>query len=249
MITYQGQRYDVTYVGDVEIREVAGATLSVDAWGLDQCVRKYKGALTKLPAFIAGLRRSRIVADPQYRGLTLASYNATENGPWAEIDVTCKGTFDGNLPAPLPSASSLSPETVTLGQAVDSAAQSSGGAADSADAPTVQLAYLAPSTTWRYIARKRPTAPQFRGALEGSQEIQIISRRGGYGKLNIFAGGNLGDPIDVEGRQVGDYNGVAMTVTKSFSVAPAGIFFECEETNQRTIFPLDLAQIHWNLTL
>lgn len=241
MITYQGQRYAIDYVGNVEIEEIAGASLAVDAWGLDQCTRKYKGALTKLSAFLATLRRDRFKPDPHYPALTLAQYVATENGPWAEVDVTYKGTFDGNLPQPPPPDSGVSVESVSLSLLTNDG--------PSSDSPTVQLTYYAPTTTWRYVARRRPVAPQFLGKLEGAKEIKFLTRRGAYGNLQLFSGGNLEDQVSVDSGNLGDYNGIALSVTKGPIVRPAGIYFECEETVQRLIYPLELAQIRWKLTL
>jgi hypothetical protein len=240
MITLNGQRYDITFVGNCDIEEVPGASLGIDAYGLDTLTRKYKGRVDRLAAFLKANRRDRKRPDATYQGLTFASMNFTESGPWAEGEMTFKGTHDGSMPDPLPPTTSLSPETVTLSQY---------DGAESADFPTVEITYLAPVTTWRYVTRKRPTVPQRRGQLAGSQEIQYISRRGGAGDLSIFAGGNLGTPLDIDTKQAGQYNGVAMTVTKAFNVTPAGIYFECEESNMRTIFPFDLANINWTVSL
>ncbi len=235
-----------TYVGTSAFTEQPGARLTVDAWGMDTLVRKYKGRRDQLATFLAGYAKNRTLADTEYPWLSHQTHSAEIDRAYATVTVEYKGiqgsTASGGIGLPPVRESSYKTQEVQLQYIGDTLGQSTGAVAD--------ITYIAPSTKIRYVRRGRPKKQAFKGDLELTEEaITIVARRGFPGSIQLFAGATWRRELKDSGSRpsvitdgaVQAYNGVIEVVTTQFDFKPAGLWYECIETNEARIVPLDLA--------
>lgn len=234
-----------TFVGETAFTLQPGSTLTVDAWGMDTLVRKYRGAPSKLAAFLLPYAKSRTVADSTYPWLSHQGHTVDFDRSYATVTITYKGiqanaSMAGIGLEPI-RETSLRTQDVQLQYIGDTLGESTGAVAD--------ITYVAPSTTIRYVRRGRPRKQTFKGELELTDEaISVVSRRGFPGNIHLVAGLSWGKVMRdnkatwaaPEGT-LQAYNGVVEVITTEFSFKPAGLWYECVETNEARIVPLDLA--------
>lgn len=235
-----------TFVGTTAFTEQPGAQLTVDAWGMDTLVRKYKGSRTLLPAFLATYAKSRAKVDSEYTWLSHQSHSADIDRAYATVSVQFKGiqgsTNSGGIGLPPVRDTVLKTQEVQLQYIGDTLGQSTGAVAN--------ITYVAPSTTIRYVRRGRPKKQSFKGDLELTEEaISIVARNGFPGSIQLFAGATWKRELKDSGSRpsltpvgaIQAYNGVIEVITTQFSFTPAGLWYECVEVNEARVVPLDLA--------
>jgi len=235
-----------TYVGTNTFALQPGSQLTVDAWGMDTLVRKYKGKTSLLAAFLATYAKNRAKVDSEYNWLSHQSHSVDIDRAYATVSVQFKGiqgsTNSSGIGLPPVRETVLKTQEVQLQYIGDVLGTSTGAVAN--------ITYVAPSTTIRYVRRGRPKKQSFKGDLELTEEaISIVARNGFPGSIQLFAGATWRRELKDSGSRpslvpvgtVQSYNGVIEVITTQFSFTPAGLWYQCVEVNEARIVPLDLA--------
>jgi hypothetical protein len=231
------------FIGDCTYKEVAGAELDVDPWGMDRLVRHIEGRVDQLPTYLATLKRRRDIKDSIYPDLVMVNYHIAMGRATAKADLYFGGILGGSgangIPEPVPKFG-MHRESVTIPFIGDVLGQTNGISAT--------FEYEAPTATYLYSTREKPTALKYRGKLDVTKEtLQIISRTGAAGAWIIFRGRTFKSPgaskiggLIINGT-ANAYNMVAQVFTDSWDYEQVGQWWQCREVNVAVLQPLDLA--------
>lgn len=237
-ILLNGTSYGGDYVDCAsDFWEVDGATLSVDAWGMDSLTRRFQGRLDKVATELAKYKRERDKRDTVHKWLYVTSVVMTESAPFAQLEVKYKGIYDGKAPAPVPK-SGFRKQSVQLNLAGDTS--------DEVTATTTSLTYYAPYTTWRYVTNSRPTAAKYRSKIHLTAEaLDVVSMTNSHvGELHYVNAGALSGARNRPLRITpvpGKFNAALELSTSQFDVEPAGKWFEVTETTELLLAPPSLS--------
>lgn len=157
----------IVFTGHVEFRDVKTPAPSKDEWGLDVLERTVRGPGKYFEAYGAALKQGDVYGQHFY----LQSWRPIEHAIFPGWQLTYKGVRAGALPTALP-VTSFS-ELVSTVEANDLEVTYQGKTIISA---SKEVKYIAPTTTYRYISRGRPTTPRY-GAVDTNQPIQNIDSR------------------------------------------------------------------------
>jgi hypothetical protein len=237
MITLNGRQYNVTFVGDCDIDfsdPVAGSVLTVDAFGLDSLERPYKVRIDRKTVVQGQLSRLKGKQDFEFKTMALTGWTEREEGPFVVFTVTFKGLFDNKIPNPKFSGGfSLQRGTSSMTGATLAGLPALQGA-------SVDIEYLAPFTTVKYVRRERPTQPQFANDIITGDIIYQSVDGESTGIINIYATRNQFDGDRPQVAQNGRYNMKKVVQIKGPTWEQVGLWYECQETHEMILQPFDM---------
>lgn len=234
--TIDNETFGVTYVDDCDFREVTGASLTVDPWGLDVLVRRRRGRADELADEIALYKSKRTIRDRVYKDLVLTEYNATHEGAFATVDLTFKGVFDGRTREPNIKDGTRA-ASVQLNRMSAVIGTLSG--------QTMTANYYAPYLSAMYVRKEKPLLPQFRNRIDFRGEaMELFGHTGFVSNVSYFKGRVLAGTA-ARGRTTAltgiasAYNAVIEIYTPQFERKQVGEWWEVTETNEVRIVPLE----------
>lgn len=203
-----------TYTGDIRFREVPGAQLSVDVWGMDNITRKYIVRSDQADAAISRIRRIRNMRDWKYANMFLTNYSITENGPLCEFSISFSGVASDT-------------QTISTEPKISTATRLQQVTLEILGPIPAQdvISYYSPITTITYATRYKPTTRKYGGYIdEVSDSLKIKSR--------LFW--NI--PVMVGNYAIGAFNAVKDT-TGTIQFSQSGDWWQCTETNELILQP------------
>jgi hypothetical protein len=228
--------HDLTYisVGDDFVLQ-PGSRLQVDAWGMDSITRKYKGRLDKVATEVAKYKRDRKKRDSIYQWLYYTDLDVLEGEAFAELSVTYKGLYDGQIPEPVLADSGYRRNTVDLGLAEDIGFTVLGNSST--------ITYNAPFAKVNFVSETRRRFAQHANMVDLGQ-LQIIKQKNAnLALLNIVKGASLNDPAAEPTQNiagiVGRYNGTFEVNSAITSQKKVGQWWEGTETHEILIVPME----------
>ncbi len=222
----------IEYVADTEWEAQPEWSLQInDRGGADTLSRPYRGNAELLGEFLKQFPKSS--ADPEYPQLKREGVLVSGDRSFPTVTLQYKGIFDDDLPE-VQKSGGLRRQTVTLTmQALD------GSETEREDSTTqCTLVYMAPTSTFRYVTRKQPTAQKYEGQIlqtdmnweirqvRGASNVLLYEARPASWQAGITTGGAI---------RPGFFNFVRTVGTSIFTFQQAGDYWEVVEENEGLI--------------
>lgn len=202
---------NITYIGDIEFTEMAEGDLDNDPFGMDTLTRVFEGPTYKLHDYLKELKKLKV--DREYKQLNLVHKRARRGRAYSQVTVDFAGLLGGEIPQHVESAG-FDQKTIQL--------QSTSGTQAS-------FTYNAPTSTFRYITKTRPTRQVFENQMMYYEaSFDVVERTGARGRLYI----DNGNPTSADFIARREIFGTLHS-------RPVGLYWENTETNEARLVEVD----------
>lgn len=222
----------IEYVADTEWEEQPEWSLQInDRGGADTLSRPYRGNAETLGEFLKQFPKQS--PDPAYPQLKREGALISGDRSFPTVTLQYKGIFDDDLPEVQKSGGWRRQTATLIMQPLD------GSETEREDSSTqCTIIYYAPTSTFRYVTRKQPTAQKYAGQIlqtdaaweirqiRGATDVQLYEARPAGWQAGITTGGTI---------RPGFFNFVRTVGTSIFTFTQAGDYWEVVEENEGLI--------------